>query len=491
MPTASSPLPSTTRLLRGVTTALAEMNVADRPDLKHAVAMAQVALGHLLARQDLSPYPEIYAEILQAARDGVARFQSGAAGALAALPPELSPGDYDAIQGQIGHALAALRDILAIGARTGLATNDPFVVRALAAEGRFYAATMNRPEHGQPSETPPPLTSDAFQAYLLAKFPGVYARLASFRRLVGGFQKETVLFEAERVDGGVEAMVIRAEKHDRFVRFTASEITEEYEVVRAMWDKGLRVAEPLWLEADPSRIGRRFMVSRRAPGGNAGDAMGSPQPYSPKLAHSFLATLARLHTLPIDKDVAATKLGGWLQYGSLAENTRAEVAAWRHQIWLDRAPASPGFERLFDWLEANVPTDEFAPCVVHNDYGPHNILVDADEVSAVLDWEVPRIGDPAEDLSYFLQCAGAAVDPEAAIALYVELSGKPISRYRLKYFDVLSCAKVLVSTLSATTMYRATDPALIDWLQMPILWHAPFLQQVEGKIAAAEQARGT
>lgn len=486
----ASPLPSTARLLRGVATALSELDVAGRPDLQHGLAMAQLAIGHLLAREDLSPYPAIYTELLDAARAGAARFdRAGPISALTELPRELAASDYDSAQQQVGRALGVLRDVLA-AAGPGLPPNDAFAVRALAAERAFYAAAAPRPACLS-TDAPRPITAPAFEAYLLATRPEAYRRLVSFKRLVGGFQKETVLFEAERTDGAVEAMVIRAEKHDRFVRFTASEITEEYAVVRMLWDKGVRVAEPLWLEADEARLGRRFMVSRRAPGGNAGSAMASPEPYSSKLARSFLQTLAGLHSLPIDAQVAATPLGGWLAHASLAENTRAEVAAWRGQIWLDRAPASPGFDRLFDWLEANVPEDEFPPCILHNDYGPHNILVDADEVSAVLDWEVPRIGDPAEDLSYFLQCAGAAIDPASAIGSYVKMSGNRISRYRLKYFDVLSCAKVLVSTLSATTMYQATEPALIDWVQMPILWHAAFLQQVEDKIAAAEQARGT
>jgi aminoglycoside phosphotransferase (APT) family kinase protein len=232
------------------------------------------------------------------------------------------------------------------------------------------------------------------------------------------------------------------------------------------------------------------MVSRRASGTNTGSAYGNSQRFSPALLRSFLATLAQIHTVPIDHAVAATALGKWLGHKTLADNTRAEIAAWRHQIWLDRAPASPGFTRLFDWLEANVPQEDDAACILHNDYGPHNILVDHEAVSAVLDWEVPRIGDRAEDLSFFIQCAGAAIDAAEAVKLYGELSGHPIGRFRIAYFNVLSCAKVLVSTLSATTMYQATDPALIDWTQMPILAHGAYQRQVEDKITAAESSRG-
>jgi aminoglycoside phosphotransferase (APT) family kinase protein len=257
-----------------------------------------------------------------------------------------------------------------------------------------------------------------------------------------------------------------------------------------LWDKHIAVAEPLWVEADDSRLGRRFMVSRRAAGGNVAAAIGGSGRLDQDVVRSFIETLAQIHALPLDDAVAATKLGSWLGYPTLADNSRAEIASWRNQIWIDRAPASAGFTRLFDWLEANVPAEDAPPTVVHNDYGPHNILVDTHRISAVLDWEVPRVGDPAEDLSYFLQCCSAMVDRNSTVALYGELTGRPISEYRLSYFDVLSVAKVLMSTLSATAMYQATDPALIDWVQMPLAWHGLFLAQIEDKITAAEQARG-
>lgn len=486
-------LPPTDRLLRGVQQALAEMEVAGRPDLKHAIAGAQLVLSHLLARQDLSACAANYADILRVAREGASRFALNVMAAIDALPQQLAAGEnYDAVQVQIARALEVLREVVATAGRGSAPSADPFFQQALMAEAGFYAGTMPAPVEGP--EAPPPLTREGFDAYLATKFPGRFKGVTAFQKLVGGFQKETIVFDAELPDGTIQSMVIRAEKHDRFVRFTASEVTDEYEIVRVMWDKGMSVAEPLWLEADDSLLGRRFMVSTRARGGNAASATPGASSFAwpAEVTQALLTAMAQLHNLPLDAAVAETKLGTWLRHKTLADNTRAEVAMWRNQIWLDdKAPPSPGFDRLFDWLEANVPEDDFAPCIVHNDFGPHNILSEGDAVTAVLDWEIARIGDPAEDLSFFLQCAGPiAVDHEAVIATYGEMSGKPITRFRLKYFDVLSCAKVIVSTRSATSMYQGTEPALIDWVQMPVLWHGGFLPQIEAKIAAAEAARG-
>lgn len=475
------PFPPEARILRGVQSALAELDASGRPDIAHTIAMAQLALGHLLRREDAADLSSLHADIAAAVSAGRSRL------GFAPMPVGAAPTvGYDATQAAVAAALAALAATVSEAAREGVGGDDPLYREAESLEQRFYATAAPT---AAPLTGPAPLTRAGFETYLLARFPGVYTRVAAFRKLVGGFQKETVLVDAERADGGVDEMVIRAEKHDRFVRFTASAIPDEYAIVRMLWDKGVRVAEPLWLEADEALLGRRFMVSRRAAGANTGSAYGDSGRFPDALVRSFTGALAAIHAVPIDHAVRATALGRWADHATLAENTRAEIAAWRHQIWLDRAPPSPCFTRLFDWLEANVPDEEARPCVLHNDYGPHNILVADDVVTAVLDWEVPRIGDPAEDLSFFLQCAGAAIDRDAALAAYEEQSGNRISAFRLAYFDVLSVAKVLVSTLSATTMYQSTEPALIDWLQMPLLMHGAYAPRTEAVIAAAEACR--
>ena len=490
-------LPPTPRLLRGLRSALAELDTTGRPDLVHCVKMIDIVAGHLLLREDLEPYPPLYADLLALVGEGDRylpaasaevrqRLQQAASGLAVDLPVDRG---FDIVQGSIAEALACLRDRLALAVAAGGEEATGYIRRVQAAEYRFYAANY-RPIPTSATSVPPTLTREAFEPYLLDRFPGRYRKVPKFQRLVGGFQKETIMVDAELANGSLEALVVRAEKHDRFVKLTASEIVDEYAIVRRVFEQGITVAEPLWLEDDPSRLGRRFMVSRRAAGRNTGDATGNSGAFTPTLTRSLVETLARIHTLPIDETLAATPLGRWLAYPRMPDNTREEIRTWRHQIWMDRAPPSPAHQRLFDWLEANVPPDEEPLCLLHNDYGPHNILVDGDRVAAVLDWEVPRIGDPAEDLSFFLQCCGSGIDRDEALRLHRELSGHKITEFRLRYYDVLSCGKVLMSGLSATTMYQATDPALIDWCQMPILWFGMFHQHVEEKIAAAEAARG-
>src|SRR5262249_9024439 len=59
----------------------------------------------------------------------------------------------------------------------------------------------------------------------------------------------------------------------------------------------------------------------------------------------------------------------------------------------------PAFELALQWLAAHAP-DEVEPQLVHGDFRNGNLVVGADGVRAVLDWELAHLGDPIEDLGW-------------------------------------------------------------------------------------------
>ncbi|RZI84399.1 MAG: phosphotransferase family protein, partial [Microbacterium sp.] len=65
---------------------------------------------------------------------------------------------------------------------------------------------------------------------------------------------------------------------------------------------------------------------------------------------------------------------------------------------------SPTFELAFRWLAERLPPPT-EPRLVHGDFRNGNLMVDADGLVAVLDWELAHLGDPLEDLGWF--CAPA------------------------------------------------------------------------------------
>jgi hypothetical protein len=60
----------------------------------------------------------------------------------------------------------------------------------------------------------------------------------------------------------------------------------------------------------------------------------------------------------------------------------------------------PAFELGLRWLADRTPAAPPAPSLVHGDYRNGNLIVDADGVRAVLDWELAHLGDPVEDLGW-------------------------------------------------------------------------------------------
>lgn len=61
--------------------------------------------------------------------------------------------------------------------------------------------------------------------------------------------------------------------------------------------------------------------------------------------------------------------------------------------------ARPAWEFAFRWLDHHRPAARPAG-VVHGDFRLGNLLVDADGLAGVLDWELVHVGDPREDLGW-------------------------------------------------------------------------------------------
>ncbi len=99
-----------------------------------------------------------------------------------------------------------------------------------------------------------------------------------------------------------------------------------------------------------------------------------------------------------------------------------------------RSRELPGIDELHTLLTERLP-DSPAPTLVHGDYRLDNVLVDeADEITAVLDWEMSTLGDPLTDLGLLvmyteLAGAGGGIIPAAATAPGYPTAGELVERY--------------------------------------------------------------
>jgi aminoglycoside phosphotransferase (APT) family kinase protein len=319
-----------------------------------------------------------------------------------------------------------------------------------------------------------PITVERLQNYLRMRFPERgELRVIEILPLIGGFQKLTIMFTIESAEGMREALVLRAEQPDKFLSLDCSEIADEYEVLKLVFDAGLPVAEPMWLETDVAPLGRRFLVTRKVDGVNLAHAAGAGERMSEADARSLVEALARVHRVPLEDwggYIKHSKLKRWLEYPTLPENTLANVEMWLAQLQNRAAPASPAIAVVGKWLRENVPREDARACLIHCDFGPHNILVKNGSVSAILDWESARIGDPAEDLAHFIKSVGQHIDRAQILRQYEEASGIHISEFRLRYYDIVSNFKFLVACTSANILFSTDTEARNEWMILAQKW---------------------
>ena len=145
--------------------------------------------------------------------------------------------------------------------------------------------------------------------------------------------------------------------------------------------------------------------------------------------------------------------------------------------------------RALNWLAANVPDHEDAPVFLHGDFGPHNLLLDGDHVSAALDWEISTPGDPAYDVCWFLNCAGAAVDRQQFLDAYRDAGGKKVTEYQLRYYDVFPCMFMPLTCNAALKLLEDNDAANINLAYYGLQFMHEYPSRLDAAIARAEAVK--
>jgi len=109
--------------------------------------------------------------------------------------------------------------------------------------------------------------------------------------------------------------------------------------------------------------------------------------------------------------------------------------------------AIPMFEYAFRWLNQNAPESE-ARTVVHGDFRMGNLMIQPSGMSAVLDWELTRLGDPVQDLAYlctpswrfghYEKVAGGFASADNFLDAYAKFSGMRVDPERFRFWLIYS-----------------------------------------------------
>lgn len=278
---------------------------------------------------------------------------------------------------------------------------------------------------------------DAWLAMTL-DLPG--ARVTAADKLSGGAIQENWAVTVT-ADGMLRRLVIR---RDAPATIAASRSrAEEYAIIAAAHRAGVRVPEPLGFCDDPTVIGAPFAAMAWVGGTGYGPkvvrdtTLGGDRE---ALGRDLGRQLALIHR--IDPDQALARVLG----PRPADPALQAVAGLRG--WLDARPAPrPGLEWALRWAERHAPAPDRVT-LTHQDFRTGNFLVDADGLTAVLDWEFAAWSDPACDLGWFCaECwrfsrpdleGGGIVSRAAVLSGYAAAGGVVPDPDRVRWWEVMA-----------------------------------------------------
>jgi len=279
--------------------------------------------------------------------------------------------------------------------------------------------------------------------------PGV--EIAGLRRLSGGASRETWAFDAAHGDGRITPLILRRDPPGA----PKAGMAIEAALMRAAAREGVPVPEVL--AADESSLIMDRVEGETIPRRILRDAAYASA--RPRLAGECGRILAAIHRIP---PAAVPGLVGG-----------DPVAQWRDQLDGLGQP-HPALELGLRWLDAHRPPAR-REVVVHGDFRNGNLIVGADGIRAVLDWELAHLGDPVEDLGWL--CVKAwrfGVDqPVGGFGAYGELldayedeSGIRVSAEELRWWEVLGTLRwgvicILQATVHTSGLLRSVELAAI------------------------------
>jgi aminoglycoside phosphotransferase (APT) family kinase protein len=208
---------------------------------------------------------------------------------------------------------------------------------------------------------------------------------------------------------------------------------------------------------------------------------------------SVMDAFVHMHNIKIARgDALAGKshLEEWLPYAdSLRTTTEFYVREWLPRlIRRTGIPASPQLERALQWLRQHIPDSDETPVVLHGDFSFNNLIIGEDGVSAVLDWESSRLGDPAEDIVWTQPNLGAYLTMPEFLDLYRAGTGRAISERRLAYSRVVKCVLNAVACLSAQHGLETRSDTNITLATLAYKYMGLFGAQFNSLIESAERA---
>ncbi len=224
-----------------------------------------------------------------------------------------------------------------------------------------------------------------------------------------GFSSDTLMFDLAWTEQGrrrEEPVVVRLEPTG-FTIFPSYDITLQYRCMDVLGRVGVPVPRMLWLEEDRGPLGVPFYVMERLEGQIPPDRppyhmdgwmTGIQSSDRASIWWTGLEAMAKVHVC--DWERLGFRFLDQPRYGKTGIEQQLvyykEFLAWA----MDGRPF-PLCERVLAWLEANRPEDEPLR-LCWGDARIGNQIFKDHRCVAVLDWEMATLGNPVQDLAWYV-----------------------------------------------------------------------------------------
>jgi aminoglycoside phosphotransferase (APT) family kinase protein len=297
---------------------------------------------------------------------------------------------------------------------------------------------------------------DAKIAAMIARRVSGARSLLSLERLSGGASQETYRLVVA-TDSGDRKLCLRRATSGAEAGPTMGTpgLATEAALMKAARAAGVPEPEVLGVLDDEDGLGAGFLMEWLD-----GETLGAKivrapafESIRPRLAFECGAILARLHAIDLDASGLRNKL------------ERVPPKDYVEQLWARyRAFGTP--QPMIDftarWLLDHLP-EATELTLVHNDFRTGNLMIGANGVVAVLDWELAHVGDPMRDLGWLCTNSwrfgselpvGGFGKYEDLFRGYESVSGKPVDPARVRYWEVFGSFWWAVGSLTMAQAFR-------------------------------------
>jgi aminoglycoside phosphotransferase (APT) family kinase protein len=283
-----------------------------------------------------------------------------------------------------------------------------------------------------------------------------------FQQIAGGFSRETFKCDARVTRSGKEEvmpLILRKDPPDVEAILHTDRSVEHNLIESLRLRTTIPVSQSYGFEMDPKHFGEPAMIIERASGSGQTSALfngGADENQAESVIKHLCEVLVELHKCPISKIDPNGELTDPFHRG-------IKIDSW--DVFMDST---------IEFFESSYPTLNYDPIlmialdavytlrrnkpramplsIVHGDFNPANFLYKEGQVSALIDWEASRVGDPREDLGWMVlmdiisnsHVMDYPKKEGGFLSYYNKLTGNDITPEELGYFTLFGTMQIAV-----------------------------------------------